>query len=145
MKKHNFSKTFDILKGLLVIICLIALIAMFMSLLNYMSRLQNTNVKKTVQPIDTVVKNTEAVGDRAGDERTIEVGEVDWNNVVTVDDRSFVPLWIDGYPHDHAQVILAILQKFEAKHPEWEIEHWEIEKQPKAIFGLWIDHKSRGE
>ena len=72
----------------------------------------------------------------------------DLAKVVTVDNRSWVPLNLPGDPQDHAQAILSFLKYFE-QEKKVEIVDWKIDKQQHAytvhekVFGLWIDHRPR--
>jgi len=71
----------------------------------------------------------------------------DMSTVITVGNRSYIPINSGGNPSDNPSSILLILKAFEDVHPELEIVGWEIEKQQKArftsakIFGIWVEHK----
>lgn len=71
----------------------------------------------------------------------------DMSLVITVGNRSYIPINEFGKPGDDPSSILFILEAFEDTHPELEVIGWEIDKQQRAhytspkIFGIWVDHR----
>lgn len=73
----------------------------------------------------------------------------DLSVVITVGDRSYIPINKKGEPADNPSEILLILKAFEDIHPELEIVDWKIESRQRThgatprIFGIWVDHKPK--
>jgi len=73
----------------------------------------------------------------------------DLSVVVTVGDRSYIPINQGGRPGDTPSFILNILKAFEDENPQFEILNWKIEKHQGSsgaegyIFGLWVDHRPK--
>ena len=81
-------------------------------------------------------------------EAIVQETTFDLSKVVTVGNRSWVPLNLPGSPQEHAKEILDFLKYFEDKK-EVEVVDWKIDKQQSAqgagekTFGLWLDHRPR--
>lgn len=77
-----------------------------------------------------------------------ETSIIDFSSVVTVKNRSYVPLDLEGDAAENHRAILEILKEFENKK-KVEIINWKISDQqiahstPSFTHGLWIDHKPR--
>ncbi len=75
----------------------------------------------------------------------------DFSAVVTVGNRSFIPINKVGKPSDNPSLILNILKEFEKEHPGIEIVDWKIEKEQDSysasdkIFGIWVDHRPKSQ
>ncbi len=71
------------------------------------------------------------------------------NNVITVGNHHFIPIFVNGRPDEYPQKILSLLQLFEKLNPDLKVTGWSIEKQQTAyitssqIYGIWIDTEPR--
>lgn len=72
----------------------------------------------------------------------------DFSLVKTKGGHSYIPLKLSGEPHDHVDVVLDVLNRFEEAHPEWEVTGWQLQKHffssgGRTLVGLWIDHRAK--
>jgi hypothetical protein len=73
--------------------------------------------------------------------------KIDFSSVVTVGNRSYLPLNLLGNASENHQTILDVLKKFEDEK-KMEITNWKVSERQTSTtsaftYGLWIDHKAR--
>ncbi len=77
----------------------------------------------------------------------------DLSVVITVGNRSWIPINRNSRPADDPSFVLHIVKAFEDAHPELEVipGGWKIEKDQDALgsrnyfYGIWIDHRPKSK
>ena len=86
---------------------------------------------------------------KAGGSHQDSVDFVDFDHIVTVGNHSYLSLNFEGNPHEHVELFLNIIQKFEEQFSDLEIVAWRIQRDQSSkshsarIHGIWIDHKEK--
>lgn len=85
-------------------------------------------------------------------ERHGEVASYDFSKVIRSGDRTYIPLFLEGYESDYPDLILDVIKKFAALH-SLRVTSWKLAAHDDAyrtreedvvplVAGIWVDHKS---